>query len=213
MGWVQQDDVYKYLDDFYFPGKGKVGRTIIELNGRTKEDIIRQLWGNGMDFDEAVGIVMRDLHNYGPDDQVLTAAYRGARNELNGLNDATKQLVATRYKQHLADQGYDGIVYYNTTETAAGFGQGPGNWSAIAFDERQILRKPLWEMTEEEWDLMKFPGFGKSTRVGVTAEARPLDGIMQLGDDYWSLTSAQKKSVLLHETGHSLEHKVMGELR
>ena len=213
IGFNQQSEIYDFLDDFHFPGKGRVGRTIIELDGRTKADIIRQLWGNGMDFDDAVGLVMRDLHNYGPDDSIFTAAARGARNELNGLDDSTKQLVANRYKRYLADQGYDGIVYYNTTETAAGFGQGPGNWSAIAFNERQILTKPLWEMTQEEWDRIAFPGFGRTTRIGVTAEARPLDGIIQLGDDFWKLSSAEKKHVLLHETGHSLEHKVMGELR
>ena len=72
--------------------------------------------------------------------------------------------------------------------------------------------KPIWNMTRQEVDDLGL-GFGTTPRTAVTAEARPLDGIINFGDDFWDLTVAQRKQVVLHEAGHSLEHRIMGDLR
>jgi len=182
--------------------------------GMTRKEIARELWRAGMDFDEALGRVFVDTFNYGPDDTWQMALSRSVREELNALAADDMARVTHRFTTQLMDEGYDSIVYWNTTETGAGFGQGTGNWSAIIFEPTQVHVKPIWEMTREEFNLFQFPGIGTTAR-NVAGEAFPKLGQVNIGEQFWwdSLTPMARRGVLIHEAGHSLETAVMSNTR
>lgn len=107
----------------------EVGRILDENPDADVVDAIAHAWSEGTvdDFDDLDGLDFEGAHPHAPANSVINdLAHR--------LPHDVKQEVREAYRQAMKDEGYDAVVYWNETESAAMERGGGAHWSLIVTD-------------------------------------------------------------------------------
>lgn len=209
------DTVYGLTDDIAY-----ATRTELLAEGFTRPGYLRDskwdwaiaLMDQGVAPDEAFGRVLVDTWNYGGDSPIR-ALDREIPRHLRTMFPPKRVALVESFREDLMEQGFDGIAYWNRIETSPT--NPAGNWSVIVFDPWQVKAPAPWEMDQVTFTRTVMPGIRKESLPGTTiAEADPHFGIIRVDPDkFFRLSLDERRWVLMHEVGHSLETYVMGNTR